>query len=166
MLKPNIYLFPQLDDNYGYLIKNPHATEGILVDPSDLEMCLKILELNDCKATHILLTHHHEDHIAAVHDLKNKFQSIIIGYENDENIPQPDLKVKDEEIFEIHQNKFKVIHTPVTPCSISTILCLIVISFFQVIPYLVLVVVECFREHPKFSGKVYLKLNNSLKIRL
>ena len=112
MLKPNIYLFPQLEDNYGYLIKNPHATEGILVDPSDLKMCLKILELNDCKATHILLTHHHEDHIAAVQDLKNKFQSIVVGYENDKNIPEPDLKVKDEEIFEINQNKFKVIHTP------------------------------------------------------
>ena len=112
MLKPNVYLFPQLDDNYGYLVKNPHATEGILVDPSDLKMCLKILELNDCKATHILLTHHHDDHIAAVQDLKNKFQSIVVGYENDKNIPQPDLKVKDEEIFEIHQNKFKVIHTP------------------------------------------------------
>jgi len=112
MLKPNIYLFPQLDDNYGYLIKNPHATEGILVDPSDLKMCLKILELNDCKATHILLTHHHDDHIAAVQDLKNKFQSIVVGYENDKKIPEPDLKVKDEEIFEIHQNKFKVIHTP------------------------------------------------------
>ena len=112
MLKPNIYLFPQLEDNYGYLIKNPHATEGILVDPSDLKMCLKILELNDCKATHILLTHHHDDHIAAVQDLKNKFQSIVVGYEDDKNIPQPDLKVKDEEIFEIHHNKFKVIHTP------------------------------------------------------
>lgn len=112
MLKPNIYLFPQLEDNYGYLIKNPHATEGILVDPSDLKMCLKILELNDCKATHILLTHHHEDHIAAVQDLKNKFQSIVVGYENDNNIPEPDLKVIDEEIFEIHHNKFKVIHTP------------------------------------------------------
>ncbi len=112
MLKPNVYLFPQLDDNYGYLVKNPHASEGILVDPSDLKMCLKILELNDCKATHILLTHHHDDHIAAVQDLKNKFQSIVVGYENDKKIPEPDLKVKDEEIFEIHQNKFKVIHTP------------------------------------------------------
>ena len=112
MLKPNIYLFPQLEDNYGYLIKNPHATDGILVDPSDLKMCLKILELNDCKASYILLTHHHDDHIAAVQDLKNKFQSIVVGYENDKNIPQPDLKVKDEEIFEIHHNKFKVIHTP------------------------------------------------------
>jgi len=112
MLKPNVYLFPQLNDNYGYLVKNPHATEGILVDPSDLKMCLKILDLNDCKATHILLTHHHDDHIAAVQDLKNKFQSIVVGYENDKKIPEPDLKVKDEEIFEIHQNKFQVIHTP------------------------------------------------------
>lgn len=112
MVRPNIYLFPQLEDNYGYLIKNPHATEGVLIDPSDLEMCLKILELNDCSPTHILLTHHHDDHIAAVQDLKNKFQSIIIGFEYDEKIPQPDLRVKDDEIFEIHQNKFKVIHTP------------------------------------------------------
>ena len=112
MTKPNIYLFPQLDDNYGYLIKNPHATEGVLVDPSDLDMCLKILELNDCSPTHILLTHHHDDHIAAVQDLKNKFQSIIVGYEHDKKIPQPDILVKDEEIFEIQQNKFKVIHTP------------------------------------------------------
>jgi hydroxyacylglutathione hydrolase len=112
MVRPNIYLFPQLEDNYGYLIKNPHATEGILVDPSDLEMCLKILELNDCSPTHILLTHHHDDHIGAVQDLKNKFQSIIIGFEHDKKIPQPDLFVKDEEIIEIHQNKFKVLHTP------------------------------------------------------
>ena len=41
MQKPNVYLFPQLDDNYGYLIKNPHETKGVLVDPSDLSMCLK-----------------------------------------------------------------------------------------------------------------------------
>ena len=112
MVRPNIYLFPQLEDNYGYLIKNPHSTEGILVDPSDLEMCLKILELNDCSPTHILLTHHHDDHIGAVQDLKNKFQSIIVGFEHDKKIPQPDLFVKDEEIIEIHQNKFKVLHTP------------------------------------------------------
>jgi len=112
MVRPNVYLFPQLEDNYGYLIKNPHATEGILVDPSDLEMCLKILELNDCSPTHILLTHHHDDHIGAVQDLKNKFQSIIVGFEHDKKIPQPDLFVKDEEIIEIHQNKFKVLHTP------------------------------------------------------
>jgi hydroxyacylglutathione hydrolase len=112
MVRPNVYLFPQLEDNYGYLIKNPHSTEGILVDPSDLEMCLKILELNDCSPTHILLTHHHDDHIGAVQDLKNKFQSIIVGFEHDKKIPQPDLFVKDEEIIEIHQNKFKVLHTP------------------------------------------------------
>ena len=112
MVRPNVYLFPQLEDNYGYLIKNPHSTEGILVDPSDLEMCLKILELNDCSPTHILLTHHHDDHIGAVQDLKNKFQSIVVGFEHDKKIPQPDLFVKDEEIIEIHQNKFKVLHTP------------------------------------------------------
>ena len=79
MPKPNVYLFPQWEDNYGYLIKEPHASEGILVDPCDLEMCLKILELNDCSASHILLTHHHDDHVAAVGDIKKKFNSTIVG---------------------------------------------------------------------------------------
>tara|TARA_Y100000996_G_scaffold413653_1_gene402392 strand:+ start:1471 stop:2232 length:762 start_codon:yes stop_codon:yes gene_type:complete len=112
MDKPNVYLFPQLIDNYGYLIKNPHSNEGILVDPSDLEMCLKILDLNDCKASYILLTHHHEDHIGAVSDIKKKFNSIIVGYENDTQIPKPDLIVKDKESFEVLDQKYEVIHTP------------------------------------------------------
>ena len=112
MDKPNIYLFPQLSDNYGYLIKNPHSGKGILVDPADLEMCLKILDLNECEASHIFLTHHHEDHIAAVKDIKNKFNSIIVGFENDTQIPKPDLSIKDKETFEIHEQKYEVIHTP------------------------------------------------------
>ena len=57
MQRPNIYIFPQLSDNYGYLIKTPHAREAAIVDPSDLEMCEKILDLNDCTLSHILLTH-------------------------------------------------------------------------------------------------------------
>ena len=112
MQKPNVYLFPQLDDNYGYLIKNPHETKGVLVDPSDLSMCLKILELNDCVASHILITHHHDDHIAAVGEIKSKFNSLVIGYKNDTKIPKPDKEVEDHETFEILGNEYKVIHTP------------------------------------------------------
>ena len=101
MQKPNVYLFPQLDDNYGYLIKNPHETKGILVDPSDLSMCLKILELNDCVASHILITHHHDDHIAAVGEIKSKFNSLVIGYKNDSKIPKPDKEVVDLSLIHI-----------------------------------------------------------------
>jgi len=112
MQRPNVYLFPQLEDNYGYLIKNPHANEGVLVDPSDLEMCLEILKLNDCLPSHILITHHHDDHIAAVQDLKKQFNSQVIGFEGDKKIPTPDKSIKDEEVFEIHGNSYRVIHTP------------------------------------------------------
>ena len=112
MQKPNVYLFPQLDDNYGYLIKNPHETKGVLVDPSELDMCLKILELNDCSASHIIITHHHDDHIGAVNEIKSRFKSLVIGYKNDSKIPKPDKEVEDQEIFEIHGNEYKVIHTP------------------------------------------------------
>ncbi len=112
MPKPNIYLFPQWQDNYGYLIKNPHATEGVLVDPCDIKMCLKILELNECEASHILLTHHHDDHVHAVSEIKEKFNSIIVGYTNDDQIPTPDKSVNQDEFFEILGQKYQLIHTP------------------------------------------------------
>tara|TARA_B100000965_G_scaffold290690_1_gene248498 strand:+ start:297 stop:1058 length:762 start_codon:yes stop_codon:yes gene_type:complete len=112
MQKPNVYLFPQLDDNYGYLIKNPHANEGILVDPSDLEMNLKILELNECKASYILLTHHHDDHIAAVNEIKKKYNSTVVGFAEDNKIPLPDKPLKQDEVFELIGHKFQLIHTP------------------------------------------------------
>jgi hydroxyacylglutathione hydrolase len=76
-------------------------------------------------------------------------------------IPQPDLVVKDEEIFEIHQNKFKVIHTPGHTLQHVNYFILEHNIFFLGILYLVWVVVECLKEHLKFSGKAYLKSNNS-----
>ena len=112
MPKPNIYLFPQWEDNYGYLIKDPHATEGILVDPCDIEMCLKILELNDCKASFILLTHHHDDHISAVDEIKRKFNSKIVGFVQDDKIPSPDKPLKQDEVFELLGQKYLLLHTP------------------------------------------------------
>ncbi len=112
MPKPNIYLFPQWKDNYGYLIKDPHATEGVLVDPCDIEMCLKILDLNDCKASYILLTHHHDDHISAVEEIKKKYNSIIVGFNSDTQIPSPDKPVLQDEIFNLLGQKYHLIHTP------------------------------------------------------
>jgi|TARA_B110000114_G_C15096401_1_gene401734 hydroxyacylglutathione hydrolase len=112
MQKPNIYLFPQLSDNYGYLIKLPHAKEAAIVDPSDLEMCEKILHLNDCSLSHILLTHHHDDHTAAVNDLKKKYNSKVIGHNLDDKLPNVDISVKADEEISIFDNTYKIISTP------------------------------------------------------
>ena len=112
MQRPNIYIFPQLSDNYGYLIKTPHAREAAIVDPSDLEMCEKILDLNDCTLSHILLTHHHDDHIAAVEDLRKKYGSKVIGYELDKQLPQLDITVKENEELSLFGNIYKIISTP------------------------------------------------------
>ena len=112
MQRPNIYIFPQLSDNYGYLIKIPHAREAAIVDPSDLEMCEKILDLNDCTLSHILLTHHHDDHIAAVEDLRKKYNSKVIGYELDKQLPQLDITVKENEELSLFENTYKIISTP------------------------------------------------------
>ena len=112
MQKPNIYIFPQLADNYGYLIKNPHAKEAAIVDPSDLEMCERILDLNDCSLSHILLTHHHDDHIAAVEDLKKKYNSKVIGYELDRQLPPLDIVMKENGKLSLFGNTYKIISTP------------------------------------------------------
>lgn len=112
MQKPNIYIFPQLSDNYGYLIKQPHGKEAAIVDPSDIEMCEKILELNECSLSHILLTHHHDDHIAAVEDLKKKYNAKVVGHELDRNLPELDIKVQADQNISIFDNVYQIISTP------------------------------------------------------
>ena len=59
-----------------------------------------------------LLTHHHDDHVAAVGDIKKKFNSTIVGYVKDTQIPSPDMSVQNDEVFELLGSKYHLIHTP------------------------------------------------------
>jgi len=108
LVDQKVLIIPQNSDNYSYLLID--AGNGILIDPSE-EKILDILQNQKINLTHILSTHHHQDHVAANLYLKKKTGCKILG-PNDSRIPGLSTPLKDEEVFTIENLTFRAIHTP------------------------------------------------------
>ncbi|MFL2895601.1 MAG: hydroxyacylglutathione hydrolase [Candidatus Pelagibacter sp.] len=100
-----------LKDNFSYIIHN--NDEAIVIDPSESIPIDQLLEKLKLKLKYILNTHHHLDHVDGNLSLKEKYNCKIIGFEDDsKKIPGIDICLKNEEIFNEKNFKFKVYHTP------------------------------------------------------
>ena len=108
----NIEIIPCLKDNYSYLIFEKETNTVSIVDPSEFHTCDKIIKKYK-KLDNILNTHHHFDHVDGNLRLKEKYNSKIIGFENDKNlIPGIDITLKENQKFKIGGLEFKVIFIP------------------------------------------------------
>ena len=109
----NIKIISCLNDNYSYLIHDEISNKVAIIDPSEFGPCDKIISSNYKKLDFILNTHHHYDHIGGNKDLKKKYNSKIIGFENDNNrIPGIDILVKDNEDFRIGNLELTILFIP------------------------------------------------------
>ena len=101
-----------LSDNYSYLIHEKETGTVSIVDPSEFNACNKIINKYK-KLDFILNTHHHADHVGANLELKKKYNSKVLGFENDKNrIPQIDTVLKDNQEFKIGTLNFTTIFIP------------------------------------------------------
>jgi hydroxyacylglutathione hydrolase len=109
----NIEIIPCLNDNYSYLIHDESSGIVAIIDPSEFEPCNKIIDKNYKKLDFILNTHHHYDHVGGNEELKKKYHSTILGFEDDENrIPNIDKLLKDNQEFKIGNLIFTTIFIP------------------------------------------------------
>ena len=109
----NIEIIPCLDDNYSYLLHDQISNTVAIIDPSDFLACDKIINKNYKKLDFILNTHHHYDHVGGNVDLKKKYNSTVLGFENDKNrIPAIDRILKDNQEFKIGTLNFTTIFIP------------------------------------------------------
>ena len=108
-----IEIIPCLQDNYSYLIIDKDKNDACVVDPSEAKPVINFIEKENINLKYILNTHHHFDHIGGNKELKQKYNSIIVGYKHDsKRIPEISVLVEDNQIWKEDNFEAKIIHIP------------------------------------------------------
>ena len=71
----NLISIPAFQDNYIWVLSENNG-RCIIVDPGEAAPVLAAIEENQWQPEAILLTHHHQDHVGGVKQLREKFPSI------------------------------------------------------------------------------------------
>ena len=103
-----------LQDNFGLLAHDPATGATAALDAPDAEPILAALAAKGWGLTDIWLTHHHDDHIQGVAELKAHFANVrVIGARNDAaRLPPLDLSVVEGDIIQLGAHDVRVLETP------------------------------------------------------
>ena len=102
-----------LQDNYSYLLIDDNKNIGCVVDPGEAAPIIKCVESNNIELKYILNTHHHYDHVGGNHELKEKYNSNVVGFRGDKNrIPEIDIFVDDNQVWKKDNFEFRIYHIP------------------------------------------------------
>ena len=95
-----IHQIPTRKDNYVYLLRDSAEGKVGVVDPSDAEPVIQKLDALGWTLTHILNTHHHNDHTGGNLELKEKYGCIVVGPRADhDRIAGIDVDVGDGDTY-------------------------------------------------------------------
>ncbi len=108
-----IHQFPCLADNYGVLIHDAGTGATASIDAPDAAVILRQLAEKGWRLTHILTTHHHDDHTAGNLELKSRTGCAVVGPRAEaEKIPGLDTAADDGEVLAFGGAKIHVLGTP------------------------------------------------------
>ena len=100
MSKLVIDQIPVLTDNYVYLAHDPESGATAVIDPALAPPVLERLGAKGWRLTHILNTHHHDDHVGGNLALKQATGALVVGSRRDAaRIPGIDVEVGDGDSF-------------------------------------------------------------------
>ncbi|MBF9044702.1 hydroxyacylglutathione hydrolase [Rhodobacterales bacterium HKCCE4037] len=102
MSEPQIVTIPCLSDNYAFLLHDPATGSTAVIDVPDHEPIIAELDARGWNLTHILITHHHWDHVQGVDQLKAAKGGTVFGCGADANrLPALDVRLAEGDRFEI-----------------------------------------------------------------
>ena len=108
-----VKIIPCLNDNYSYLIFDKNKKNACVIDPSESEPVIKIIEKNKLNLKYILNTHHHYDHVGGNKKLKEKYSCKIVGFNEDKDrIPEIDITLKDNQKWKNELFECEILHVP------------------------------------------------------
>lgn len=104
---------PCLTDNYAYLAHDAATGATAVIDVPEPTPILNALAARGWRASHILITHHHDDHIAGVAALAAATGARVIGAAADAHrLPPLDEPVAEGDLVRIGLDEGQVIDVP------------------------------------------------------
>lgn len=109
-----IHQFMCLQDNFGVLVHDPATGATASMDAPEAAPVLAALAETGWTLTHILITHHHNDHIGGVAGVREKFPAarIIAAQADKARIPGADHYVSEGDKVDVGALTARVIETP------------------------------------------------------
>jgi len=104
-----LHVVPALKDNYIWLLENSNK-ETIIVDPGETEHVINYLNEHRLLPIAILLTHHHNDHVAGVTNLQKYYDNLPVFGPDEINLPI--TKVSTQQAITIADFIFDIITVP------------------------------------------------------
>lgn len=104
---------PILSDNYAWWLRCPHSGQTAVVDPADADAITRAIDGLGGRLDTILITHHHDDHIAGVDAVRARFGARVIGNAADAHrLPKLDEAVRPGDTIHIGDHAARIIDTP------------------------------------------------------
>lgn len=107
----NITFIKALTDNYIWILQNENHRSVLCVDPGEALPLLAFLTENQLNLSSILLTHHHNDHVAGVAFLLERYPEAVIYGANDTRLDSFSSPIKHVPTFTVEGYVFKTLET-------------------------------------------------------
>jgi hydroxyacylglutathione hydrolase len=105
-----IITLPCLSDNYAYLLHDAKSGRTALVDAPEAAAIKSALSDRGWSLDAILLTHHHDDHIDGVEELRRTYGASVYGAKADAHrLPPLDHALNDDASFDLFGEEVKVL---------------------------------------------------------
>ena len=113
-MSASIHQFMCLEDNFGVLIHDPASGATASMDAPEAGPILAALKQTGWTLTDILVTHHHNDHIGGIPEVKAQYpRARVVGPAPDrDRVPGADLYVGEGDVVKVGNLTARVIETP------------------------------------------------------
>lgn len=108
-----VELVPIFEDNYVFVLIDESARKALVIDPGDADPVEEYLRKKDLSLQGILLTHHHNDHIGGVVNLKKTYSAPVYApLKNKNQVPFADHYLSEGDEISFGDLSFSVMELP------------------------------------------------------